>query len=312
MDTIGEREIARAVGQSGLTGYAGQFRPLGGGELNDTFLLVCDSGPVVLRVARYADEQGLRHEAKALSLLSVAGVPRLIYFNPEHKINNRTWILETGVSGTTVGRLSVKQFENLGKLLAKVHQVEGDGEVIDPWEIFLNATKGFGDESYLLSHPDLRLRTLIERAQQHFEKQALLFEQVSPRLVHGDATPSNVLVSGDEVALIDWEFSRFNDPMAEFSTIYYDDIEYNQGKWRIKITPEERAALFTGYEAAGGTIALERLNFWMDHDKLGAAVFLYWRINESGRAADEAQMTQYVIDLENLTASLERSMSLWM
>ncbi len=75
MDTIGEREITQAVAQSGLTGYTGQFQPLGGGELNDTFLLVCDSGPVVLRVARYADEQGLRHEAKALSLLSTAGVP---------------------------------------------------------------------------------------------------------------------------------------------------------------------------------------------------------------------------------------------
>ncbi len=38
-------------------------------------------------------------------------------------------------------------------------------------------------------------------------------------LIHGDATPSNVLVDGQKINLIDWEFARFSDPMRDFSTI---------------------------------------------------------------------------------------------
>ncbi len=97
--------------------------------------------------------------------------------------------------------------------------------------------------------------------------------------------------------------------MAEFSTIYYDDIEYNKGRWRVHITPDEREALFNGYEDAGGVIEQERLDVWMIFDKLGAAVFLYWRIYESGRDTTNEQLSQYRLDLGNLLNSLEKSIA---
>lgn len=92
--------------------------------------------------------------------------------------------------------------------------------------------------------------------------------------------------------------------MADFSTIYYEDMEYNKGRWRIKIEPEEKTALFAGYEAGGGQIDEQRIRFWIRFDKLGAAIFLYWRINKSKRQTNQLQMDQYKLDYDNLLKSL--------
>jgi len=92
--------------------------------------------------------------------------------------------------------------------------------------------------------------------------------------------------------------------MCDFSTIYYEDIEYNKGKWRIKITQDEKKALFSGYITAGGEINEERIKFWIKFDKLGVAVFLYWRIHQSSRTTSDAEVKQYKLDYNNLIASL--------
>lgn len=308
MEKIGKTEIEQAVSAGGLAGYTGEYRELGGGELNDTFLLTCTPDPVVLRVSKYTDQNGLPREAKALALLNSNHVPKLIYFDIESRILGRRWILESYIPGTTVPRLSQKQFASLGSLLAQVHAVKATEGKLDIWGVFIDSCKRFGDEQFLLSHPDTRLQALVRKAQVAFVEAQPAYDHIQMSLVHGDATPSNVLTIGEEVALIDWEMSSYNDPMAEFATIYYDDIEYNEGKWRIQITPEERAALFSGYAAAGGSIDEDRIRLWMNHDKLGAACFLYWRIHHSGRDAEPHQIAQYERDLANLTASLERNL----
>jgi hypothetical protein len=96
--------------------------------------------------------------------------------------------------------------------------------------------------------------------------------------------------------------------MAEFSTVHYDDIEYNKGEWQVRIMSAERTALFDGYRLGGGVIHTERLNVWMNYNKLGGAVFLYWRIHEAGRKANAKQIAQYQLDLDNLFLSLERNL----
>jgi len=300
--------VAQSVELSGAQGYTGNFRELGGGEINETFLLDCGEHSLILRIARYADQQSLHREAVALEQLTLDRVPQLVFFNPESRIDGRVWILETHVPGKTVERLNVAQFRSLGELLAQVHAVRTEQVGVDAWQFFLDGCRTFGDENALLNHPNARLRALITRTQSYVQANQSLLNAVVLALRHGDATPGNVLVDGDMASLIDWELSSFADPMSEFSTIYYDDMEYNRGKWRVHITPEERAALFEGYEAAGGTIDEARVQMWMTIDKIGAAVFLYWRIHESGRLADNEQLAQYRLDLENLVQSLERTL----
>jgi Ser/Thr protein kinase RdoA (MazF antagonist) len=300
------RDIQFAANACGLLGYTGNYKPLGGGEVNDTYLLDFGDTKTVLRIARHEGQQTLRAEANALQLLEGVGrIPALIHYDDASLINGRHWIMESQLPGNTSERLTPTQFGNLGSLLAQVHQHRKPESVgVSAWDQFLDSCKAFGNEDTLLNHPDRLMRRLINKGQVYIADFQPKLEQVIPTLIHSDATPSNILVDGDTVGLIDWEFAKFSDPMAEFSTVFYDDMEYNNGKWRIQITAEERSALFDGYRAGGGTLNEERVNFWMTHDKLGAAVFLYWRIYQSGHYASEQQIEQYKIDLAKLQESL--------
>lgn len=299
-------DISEAVRIGGLKDFKGNFEPLGGGEINDTFLISYSEKKAILRIAKHADQNSLRQEANALKLLNSIQIPELIYFDGNSRIKGRQWILESYISGSSVNRLSVNQFNNLGILLANIHSIKSGKVGINIWSCFLGECKIFGDENFLLNHPDSTLNELIASARKHFERWQTQLGEVPESLIHGDATPSNILVQNDTVSLIDWEFSKFMDPMAEFSTIFYEDMEYNQGRWRVQVTKEEKAALYNGYQSAGGIIDENRVKFWMNFDKLGAAIFLYWRINQSVREASAVQRAQYRVDYDNLINSLQQ------
>lgn len=298
--------ISTALQAASVDDFNGHFTSLGGGEINNTYSIDVGEQKLILRIAKDNGQQTLKNEAHALQLLKSQSIPELIFFDEDNKINNRLWILESYIPGHVIPRLSVKQFESLGYLLADIHKQATSTEKLELQKQLLNSCKPFGDKEFLISHPDIRLSGLIRGLLNDFETKQPIYDKVVPVLIHADATPSNVRVNGDAVALIDWEFSGYSDPMRDFSTIYYEDIEYNQGKWRIKITDEEKRSLFNGYRSAGGIIDEERIQFWIRFDKLTAAIFLYWRINQSARTTDQAEMDQYKLDYENLVTSLSR------
>ncbi|GAC1387566.1 MAG: hypothetical protein NVS1B7_0560 [Candidatus Saccharimonadales bacterium] len=296
--------ITQAIKISKLSGYQGTFQALGGGEINDTYRLDFVGGSKILRIAKYVDQNSLHQEAHALQLVSFPEVPKLIFFDSESRIQDRLWIIESFLPGISVERLNLAQYNSLGALLAKIHKIPSGHIGVNIWSCFLDECKMFGNEYLLLNHPEPRVKHLITCFHSYIKEFQPQLDKLPSSLIHGDATPSNVLIEGESVSLIDWEFSKYKDPMAEFSTIYYDDMEYNQGKWRVHITPEERSALYEGYHSASGLIDENRVRLWMIFDKLGAAVFLYWRLHESGRTADELQRNQYQLDFENLIKSL--------
>lgn len=301
-------DISEAVRIGGIKNFEGIFKPLGGGEINDTFLISYGENKAILRIAKHSDQNSLHQEANALKLIHSNQIPELIYFYESNLIKGRQWILESYISGISVNRLSVNQFRDLGILLANIHSIKSGKVGVNIWSCLLDECKMFGDENFILNHPDSKLNEIISLAKKIFDQWQSQFGEVPESLIHGDATPSNILTQNDNVSLIDWEFSKFKDPMAEFSTIFYEDMEYNQGKWRVHITKEEKAALFNGYKLAGGIIDEDRVKFWMNFDKLGAAIFLYWRINQSGREASAEQKAQYQVDYDNLINSLQQNL----
>ena len=310
MSDIGLEHIQEAVDIAQLQGFTGNYTELGGGEVNDTFLLDCGDTKAVLRVTRYHDVINLEKEARALQVLEIHNIPKLLFFDESSRILNRAWILETYVEGTTPKILTNEQYKSLGAVLAEIHKVKHIEQVTyDLWADFIFAAKRFGSEERLMNHPDSRMRELINRAKPYLIDHANRFGHVQESLVHGDVTPSNILVDGDAVGLIDWEFSRFKDPMSDFSTAFYEDMEFNRGKWRVHITSAQKQAFYEGYTSAGGEINEERITMWMNLDKLGAAVYLWWLLNESGRTdRSDEQRAQYALDLENLITSLEKNL----
>ena len=309
MTDIKPEHIQEAVTTSGLQGYTGSYVELGGGEVNDTFLLDCNDRKVILRITRYHDVINLEKEARTLQLLNLKSVPKLLFHDKSSRIFGRAWILETYVEGVMPVALTNEQYGSLGVLLAKIHKVKHTEQTtFDLWSDFLYASKRFGSEDRLMNHPDSRMKALINKAKPYLIDHTERFGHVQESLVHGDVTPSNILVLNNEVGLIDWEFSRFKDPMSDFSTAFYEDMEFNKGKWRVQITKPQKTALYDGYRQAGGVINEERITMWMNHDKLGAAVYLWWLTNDSGRTDhSKAQRDQYILDLEALLSSLERN-----
>jgi aminoglycoside phosphotransferase (APT) family kinase protein len=300
--------IEQAVKISRLNGFTGQFEALGGGEVNDTFLLTCDDQKYILRITRRAGRDTLLKEVRALSLFRHPNVPEVIFFDANQPIEGHYWVIESHLKGVNKTRLNIQEFKQLGRLLAEVHKVKSpERDQLNLWQHFLYSCRSFGDESSLLHHDDERLRSFINKAQKQMQALQPQFDSVQSSLVHGDATPSNILVNGTDIQLIDWEFARFSDPMMEFSTIYYEDMEFNQGKWRIQITPGEKSALFSGYVEAGGALDEKRISFWMSNDKLGAAVYLYWKLNYAGEHIPDDELEQNKLDMNNLLASLERN-----
>jgi aminoglycoside phosphotransferase (APT) family kinase protein len=303
---INIKDIQNLLDTAKVTGFTGKCTALGGGEVNDTLILDCSLQKVILRITRYHDVNTLKQEARALSLIDTDQAPKLLYFNEENRIKDRAWILETYISGKTPDSLTIEQFESIGELLAKVHEVKSEHQtILDYWNDFLEASVHFGDEAFLLSHPDERLKTLINRARDYFKSRPAMSLRAS--LIHGDVTLNNMLANESRISLIDWEFSKFKDPMSDFSTMFYEDMEYNKGKWRVHIKDNEREALLGAYKDAGGHLNYERLKVWLNLDKLGAAVYLYWKLYQSNHEMKSEQLTQYKLDLSNLMNSLEKN-----
>lgn len=305
MSGIMSDDIMKAAQIAGLKDYTGAYSELGGGEINDTFLLECSTRKVIIRIARYSEQASLKAEAEALELLNLPEVPKLIFFDETQRLKEKLWIVESYIGGEHVTRLTPPLFQSLGTVLARAHNNTLKESEVNVWANFLKRRRQYGDENALLNHPDKRLRELVRYAKSYVVTFQNKQHSLPCSLIHGDATPTNILVNGTSVSLIDWEFSHLNDPMAEFSTIYYDDMDYNHGKWRVHISPDEREALFAGYRAGGGNIDEDRIRLWMNVDKLGASLYLYWRLNQSGRETTREQVHLYSHELERLISSLQ-------
>lgn len=307
MNKIDREVVAAAANIAGLSDFTGYYTELGGGELNDTYLVHCEARDVILRVSRHPERNALRREERALRLLeSTTGLPAVIFFSEDATIDGHTWIIEEYQPGQHVERLSIGQFQSLGALLAKIHSTQGDGVCLSPWDTLVSNCHRFGDEAYLMAHPDERLQKCMLAL-----KERSIEISVPDRiqaLRHCDVTPSNTLVDDERVALIDWELSGFGDPMTDFSTGYWSDMELNNGRWRQQLSDEESQALYRGYVDNGGVLDEELARFYELVDKASVAAYLYWRLRVSDWQTRNGMDRQYEVDYENVILSLERAL----
>lgn len=300
-------------------GQADEVRHLGHGEFNDSYYVRVDNNEYCLRIAKYKDNpSGLAREADAICRLPKGIAPSLVYFSDQPDPIDCAWIIETYIEGSTPKRLSLKQFHSMGYKLAQTHAIAAPRfDVVDKgeatsnkselWEYLSWCCRSFYPSSVILTDlPDIRITRLAQKIKYWFAEQQKLHDFNQPKcLLHKDITPSNVLVNGDEVFLIDWEIRDFGDPMADFATGFWD-IELNNGKWRITLNQVENKALYQGYSDAGGAVDHARIETWVTFDKLGVAVFLCHRIHSPTHDTTPQLQAQYKTDLEAIIASLSQ------
>ncbi len=207
----------------------------------------------------------LRTEAMVYRLAAPAGLPlpELLHSSFADPLIGGDYLILSALDGTPWNHASLPEADGkalrfeLGRLLARLHTITGDGRFGYPqgrlngptWrEAFLLMTGAILDDAIRYGIP-LPV-TQVEIAKLIHANAAALEEVTRPALVHFDMWPGNVFLTldGDTPAiqaLIDHERAFWGDPLADFATpTIFDDL-----------FPDDPILL--GYRDGGGELLLD-------------------------------------------------------
>ena len=121
-------------------------------------------------------------------------------------------------------------------------------------------------------------------------------DAVETSLVHGDFRNGNIIVDEGLAAVLDWELCQFSDPMQDLAWICTRTWRFGNDDRPVGGFGSF-ASLRSGYEAAGGSIRLDALHWWM------VARAVWWAI---GLANQGVAFTSGLTDSIVLAASGRR------
>jgi aminoglycoside phosphotransferase (APT) family kinase protein len=216
------------------------------GESNHNFVVEGEE-KLVLRVSRDISRKSrLENEAEKLDFLedqNISRVPRKIHFEKDTDIGEV--LLETYTGGEELDKknFSESRIRSLASKVAQIHSIPVDeflkfsGENIERnrtlKDIFIEDFRKWSERPYreYLKHSD----NPDDRIKNFFQKQKELVKEVPEipvrqGLCHGDLG-FNIRATGDQVFIIDWEFSRIDYPGTEILYCFeHDDLsqEYRE------------------------------------------------------------------------------------
>jgi 5-methylthioribose kinase len=207
-------------------GYAmEESRILPGGVSNYTVLVrLIDGSSIVVKQAREqlksaaewkSDPRRIRQEALAMEWLSrwtpPGSIPRLLFLDPANHILAMEAVPQPHHEWKRLllsGQIDLDHFSKFGELLAAIHR----GSYLERREV----EPRFRDQSFFFS---LRLEPYYLYAANHVPRAAAFLRELVREtqarrfaLVHGDYSPKNVLVRGDQLILLDHEAANFGEP----------------------------------------------------------------------------------------------------
>ncbi|WP_288132706.1 choline/ethanolamine kinase family protein [Microbulbifer sp.] len=223
------------------------IRPLTKGLTNRSFLLLCGSRELVLRVnSPIGAELDLdrRAEEQALRLATEAGLSApLVYCDPEYRylvteyLGERRWHLSN--------RASIAQ---LATLLRDIHtlptidaRLDINAKVSSYWQSMAPAT-AFTDT----------LGAAEQQVQQHIDSALALAS--GDVLTHNDLLTDNLIVApGGRLLAIDWEYAGMGDPFHDLAVV-------TEG---LSFTPTQQQSLLLEYlQRAPSKRDVQRLHHW--------------------------------------------------
>ncbi len=200
-----------------------RVRELGGGVSNTVLLAECPNERIVLKQSLgklrveqewLSDRSRIFREAAALRmlepLLPAGSVPKVLREDlenyilvmsaaPAHVKMWKTLLFEGSLSTATASRIA----SILGTMIARTWRSPEFDSVFGDQTVFDQLRIDPYYRSTALRHPDIA---------SYFEKRLAISKQRRVSLVHGDWSPKNFLVDGDNVMTIDFEVIHFGDP----------------------------------------------------------------------------------------------------
>ena len=252
-------EVAAAVEQA--LGAPAEFRPLAGGINRRTFLAEAGGASWVVR-SDPAPAHSLQRAVAAQARAEAAGVR--VPHTAAHGLADGPggplfWCVETWHPGEPFDheRAGLPEARaaicNLARQLRCLHEVELDafGDLPPrPYDVYTTAGEWIANKRRRAAAA-VRLvggsGTLASAAERAYDQIAGLYDG-RPRLCKGDCAGGNLLVAGDRVTIVDWEWAQGLDPAA--------DLAY----WcRATPDPAARALLLAAYEPDDPPALLQRV-----------------------------------------------------
>lgn len=201
----------------------------------ESYLITLPSHQYILKMAyRQSDHDGIVNSIETTNLLIREGirVPKVSYYNSNELIEKRPFFLQEWIPGKDLGELLEKNepskleqriiLKRVGTSLSRVHKITNNffgkvhGDVkFNNWEDYLH----FDLEESLRKNKekgtlnDRFLKNISDYLSPKFKD----LYTGRPCLTHLDLHPPNILVHTDgEVGLIDFELSKFGDPIRDF------------------------------------------------------------------------------------------------
>lgn len=204
-------------------GEVGRIRPTVGGFSNTTFTTTLDGRAVVVKANSDETKRAdLRREAAVLRYLADTEIPAPVLVASGHDVGDdgdRWSIVVVEAIDAEAGMSVVQRGDEvdlahgavqIGRLLRAVHELplspvdvpdDVGLELNSRWSTDRRAVAGLLETNTGLTHPALR---------------------VGVTLVHGDAGFHNTLWrEGELVALIDWEFAGYGNPLADAAWVWW-------------------------------------------------------------------------------------------
>ena len=257
---------------------------------------IADSTPTILRVHRrdFRSNDEVKSELQWMAQLSQEGltVPlplpakdgALFAEIEGYQVNRLSWL--DGIPlGETNQPLQVKDrvdtFQKIGETMARLHQISDD------WELSANLTRHHWDHDGLLGEQPLwdrfwenpqlsshQLYIINEARNKASEVLRVKAETLDYGLIHADMVRENILLSDDEIQLLDFDDGGFGFRLFDVATALFknrSEPDY----------PELEEALINGYDSVRSLDMQELRLFTL----LRSFTYVGWiisRMNESG------------------------------
>lgn len=194
------------LGGVGLSEPPREIVPLSGGLTNESFLVDCGKFPVVVRVngenSSFLGIDRDRERKLLAAMIDLPYVPKVLYSDNEVQVTE--FISGDIVSASQLKDSSIRytiraQLDNIQKIILDVEPIN-----------YVNYIKDYSDQ--LDGFPGLEE---IHQAAQLLDKSPW-----RPVIAHHDLIRENVIVNGDEVYFIDWEYAHIGHPLMDYLKLF--------------------------------------------------------------------------------------------
>lgn len=222
------------------------------GEGNHNLILLDKEEKLVLRVSKDTSESRLKKEKDVLQFLEEEGIeniPQVRHFERDDKLGDVLLETYVGEQDLDVDEFAEERLRNLAEQLAEIHSIP-----VERYNEFTGAEEPSREKlaevyrsdfrewskapykEYLMQadSPRKQILNFFEQQKEMIQKSDLDVE-VRKSLTHGDLG-FNVRASGDEIFLVDWEFSCIGYPGNE---IMYFFIHEGLEEWQREVFLEE-------------------------------------------------------------------------